>query len=133
VSDVVDFLVKQSAALARENGARFSGQAYNVGGGYASTVSLLEFCERWDIFPSFADWRPADQKVFYCDIGKAKELFDGSPLVSLEEGLAELYSLDRVIDQRTKRNFRTPLRIADRLNCAPNAMYDWLLCLAVNP
>ena len=91
VSDVVDLLVKQSAALARENGARFSGQAYNVGGGYANTVSLLELCERWDIFPSFADWRPADQKVFYCDISKAKELFDWSPLVSLEEGLAELY------------------------------------------
>jgi CDP-paratose 2-epimerase len=83
---IVDLLVKQSAALACENGARFSGQAYNVGGGYANTVSLLELYERWDIFPSFADWRPADQKVFYCDISKAKELFDWSPLVSLEEG-----------------------------------------------
>ena len=91
VSDVVDLLVKQSAALARKGRARLGGQAYNVGGGYSNTISLLELCERWDIRASFSEWRPADQKVFYCDISKATKEYDWSPRVSLEEGLAELY------------------------------------------
>jgi CDP-paratose 2-epimerase len=91
VSDVVDLLVKQSGAIARDGRSRLGGQAYNVGGGYSNTISLLELCERWDIRPSFSEWRPADQKVFYCDISKAKASYDWSPRVSLEEGLAELY------------------------------------------
>jgi len=91
IADVVDLLIKQSAALASERRPRIAGQAYNVGGGYQNTISLLELCDRWGIRPSFSEWRPADQKVFYCDVGKAKELFDWSPRVSLDEGLAELY------------------------------------------
>src|SRR6516165_8333446 len=64
VSDVIDLLVKQSAVLAREGRASLGGQVYNVGGGYSNTISLLELCERWDIRPSFSEWRAGDRKYF---------------------------------------------------------------------
>jgi len=91
IRDVVDLLVRQSRALDGPNSDRFAGQAYNVGGGFENTVSLLELCSRWGIRPSFEAWRPADQKVFYCDITKAAKSFDWQPGVSLEEGLQDLY------------------------------------------
>ena len=91
IGDVVDLLVKQSSALAGKDSSPVRGQAFNVGGGYANTISLLELCDRWEIRPSFANWRPADQRVFYCNIDKAEKEFGWRPRISLEEGLAELY------------------------------------------
>src|SRR5438105_15905233 len=91
IDDVVDLLLKQTATLLGEGCIRSGGEAYNVGGGYRNTISLLELCDRWAIKPSFSDWRPSDQKVFYCDVSKAKESFGWSPRVSLEQGLSELY------------------------------------------
>jgi CDP-paratose 2-epimerase len=91
IRDVVDLLVEQAKALTSKNRDRYSGQAYNVGGGYNNTISLLELCDRWQIKPSFENWRPADQKVFYCDISKAQQAFDWQPRVFLDEGLGELY------------------------------------------
>jgi len=91
IRDVVDLLVKQSAALAGSDSDRFRRQAYNVGGGYKNTISLLELCDRWSICPLFDKWRPADQKVFYCNIEKAEKSFGWVPNVSLAEGLEDLY------------------------------------------
>jgi CDP-paratose 2-epimerase len=91
INDVVDLLLKQSAALLGEGRSRVAGQSYNVGGGYPNTTSLLELCERWSIKPSFSEWRPADQKVFYCDVSRAQASFGWSPRVSLDDGLTELY------------------------------------------
>ena len=65
-------------------------QAYNVGGGCMNTISLLELCDPWRICPSFDEWRPADQKVFFCNIEKAEKSFGWSPSVSLAEGLEDL-------------------------------------------
>jgi CDP-paratose 2-epimerase len=91
IRDVVDLLIKQSAALASPNSDQFRTQAYNVGGGYKNTISLLELCDCWNICPKFDKWRPADQKVFYCNIEKAKKSFNWSPNISLAEGLEDLY------------------------------------------
>lgn len=40
---------------------------------------------------SYGDWRPADQKVFICDICKAKRDFGWEPAVTVEDGVARLY------------------------------------------
>jgi hypothetical protein len=45
VNDVVELLLKQSAALMGERRAQSAGQSYNVGGGYPNTISLLELCD----------------------------------------------------------------------------------------
>lgn len=90
IDDVTKLLVKQAEALiAGKNGV--AGEAFNVGGGYANTISLLELCRLWEIEPSFAEWRPADQKVFYCDTSKARQAFGWEPKVPVKDGLRELF------------------------------------------
>ncbi len=97
IRDVVRLFRKQGEALLGPDAAQFRRQVFNVGGGFDNTVSLLELCQRWDIEPSFGAWRPADQKVFYCDVGKAQRLLDWTPEVSLSEGLSDLFEWTRHI------------------------------------
>jgi CDP-paratose 2-epimerase len=90
-NDVVSLLASQGEALVQGE-PDIRGEVFNVGGGYGNTISLLELCSRWGIEePRFEDWRPADQKVFYCDVSKAKRVLDWKPEVNLEEGLRNLY------------------------------------------
>jgi CDP-paratose 2-epimerase len=73
-----------------------AGQAYNVGGGPANTLSLLELVALLNRkFPrplksSFDDWRPGDQPVFVSDIRKAKADLGWQPKVGVEEGVGRL-------------------------------------------
>lgn len=92
ITDVVNLMRKQMEALSGSNYSKVSGNAYNVGGGYANTISLIELCRLWEITPVFSSWRPADQKVFYCDVSRARQDFGWSPKVKLDHGLAELYA-----------------------------------------
>jgi CDP-paratose 2-epimerase len=91
VSDVVDLLILEGKKF-MEDSDFLKGQVFSIGGGYHNTISLLELCSMLDIKPKFSDWRPADQKVFYCDITKAKKLLGWAPKVSVEEGVKRLYS-----------------------------------------
>jgi len=91
--DVVKLLIRQGEMLLDASKAdSIRGEAFNIGGGYDNTLSLLELCQRWDIKPTFDQWRPADQKVFYCDISKAKKLLNWEPKVSMNEGLKKLFA-----------------------------------------
>ncbi len=92
VEDVMDLFLSQMRAITGKDAAQYRGEVYNVGGGYGNTVSLLELCRRWEITPQFGDWRPADQKVFYCNISKAETAFGWKPKVGLDQGLTELYA-----------------------------------------
>jgi len=92
VEDVMDLFLSQMRAITGKDAARYRGEVYNVGGGHENTVSLLELCRRWEITPQFGDWRPADQKVFYCNIAKARQDFGWVPKVGLDEGLTGLYA-----------------------------------------
>lgn len=73
-----------------------SGKAYNIGGGPANTLSLLElvtvlnrhFGRKLDC--GFEDWRPGDQPVFVSDIAKAKADFGWEPRVDVEQGVTRL-------------------------------------------
>lgn len=73
-----------------------AGKAYNVGGGPANTLSLLELVKMLNrmsgdaLACSFEDWRPGDQPVFISDISKARADFDWHPRVGVEEGLERL-------------------------------------------
>jgi CDP-paratose 2-epimerase len=92
VEDVMDLFLAQMRAITGRDAEQYRGEVYNVGGGHGNTVSLLELCRRWDITPQFGDWRPADQKVFYCNISKAEKDFGWKPKVGLDQGLTELYA-----------------------------------------
>lgn len=92
IRDVVRLFLAQAQALLE---GRLGGEVFNVGGGAEKTLSLLELCRMWEIEPAFGEWRPADQKVFYCDVSKAHSLLGWTPEVSIEEGLEDLYSWTR--------------------------------------
>ncbi len=93
----IDDLVR-AYQLAVENIDTTAGQIYNMGGGVENTMSV------WTEFqpilsrvigrpipePTFRDWRPGDQKVFFCDTAKAARDFDWQPQVGVEEGVQRL-------------------------------------------
>jgi CDP-paratose 2-epimerase len=68
-----------------------AGRAYNVGGGPANTLSLLELLERLDDPEVLsAGPRPGDQKVFVADTSRARDELGWRPNVSIDEGLESL-------------------------------------------
>jgi CDP-paratose 2-epimerase len=77
---------------------RTSGHAYNIGGGPANTMSLIELLsllhKRFGrpLQHSFDDWRTGDQKVFIGDVRKAKAHFGWEPRTSASEGVDKLIS-----------------------------------------
>jgi CDP-paratose 2-epimerase len=88
VDDVVNLLI-----LEGESVEKIRGEVFNIGGGLRNTISLIELCELLDIKPAeFKDWRPADQKVYYSDIAKAKRVLGWEPKVSPTEGIGRLMS-----------------------------------------
>lgn len=72
------------------------GQAYNVGGGLANSVSLLEAIQMisellgHEVETKFFDPRPGDQKVFISDNTKAKDNFGWAPKVDVPTGLEKM-------------------------------------------
>lgn len=72
------------------------GGIYNVGGGPANTLSLLELIEYLERVTgrrmeyTFEDWRPGDQRIFICDIRKAKCDYGWEATIPVMEGLGSL-------------------------------------------
>ena len=76
--------------------ATTSGKAYNIGGGPANTLSLLELIDLLErqfghrLNYAFDDWRPGDQRVFVSNVARANEDFGWAPSTSPAEGISEL-------------------------------------------
>ncbi len=83
--------------LVYENIDRVKGMAFNVGGGAANQMSLLElvdFLGEWSgarLNPAFDDWRPGDQKIYVSDINRVKEYLGWEPRIGKEEGVRALW------------------------------------------
>lgn len=82
VQDVVDLLELQGDKI-----DDMRGMVFNIGGGHKNTISLLELCDTLGLEKKFGDWRPADQKVYYSDIRKVKDVLGWEPKVSAKEGI----------------------------------------------
>lgn len=73
-----------------------AGRAYNVGGGRPFTRSVLEVLGYLDgivdreLDVSFDDWRPSDQRVFYCDNTKLRDEVGWRPSTPPREGIGRL-------------------------------------------
>ena len=99
---VSDLLALYERAIERID--RIKGQVYNVGGGPANTISLLELVARIEnllgrrLELRFAEWRPGDQRVFVANIAKAARDLGWQPQVGVEEGIESL--LAWVLDNR---------------------------------
>jgi CDP-paratose 2-epimerase len=83
--------------LAAKRIEKIRGEVYNVGGGPQNTYSLLELIDYLEQIAgkkfsiSYDYWRPADQRIYYSNISKAKRDFRWFPRISKETGVKLLY------------------------------------------
>jgi CDP-paratose 2-epimerase len=72
------------------------GQVFNMGGGPANTLSLLELIRlleenlKISVPLQFSDWRPGDQPVFVCGLEKAHRMLEWQPTIPVREGVGQL-------------------------------------------
>ena len=94
VLHVEDLIACYDAAIAKIDTT--AGQAYNVGGGPANTMSLLELIDLLEarfgrrLQYTFDDWRPGDQRVFIADIRRAEREFGWKPAIDPSAGVGKL-------------------------------------------
>jgi CDP-paratose 2-epimerase len=88
--DVYDAAIRQVGVAA--------GQAYNIGGGPANTMSvwaefgpMLEQLMGRQIPVAFDDWRPGDQRIYVSDIRKARQELAWRPQVGVAVGIRRLF------------------------------------------
>lgn len=79
-----------------ENIEKAKGKAFNIGGGMANSLSLLELFALLEKYLSvrlrFQQLPPreSDQKVFVADIEQAREILSWQPLISAELGIQKV-------------------------------------------
>ena len=92
IDDLIDAFM-----LAQRNMKKLSGNAYNIGGGPANSVSLLELLDlltefhRGNLSICFEEWRAADQRYYVTDTSRFSELTGWRPQVGVNEGVRCLY------------------------------------------
>jgi CDP-paratose 2-epimerase len=92
VDDLVDCYL---AAIERID--QVAGRSFNIGGGPANTLSLLELLEMLErlsgqpVEHDFADWRPGDQPVYVSDVRQAEALLGWGPKIDALQGVERLY------------------------------------------
>jgi CDP-paratose 2-epimerase len=92
VDDLVDAFL-----LAWKDIDKFQGEAFNMGGGPANSISLLELINLLEnlmgrrISLSFDEWRKGDQKYYISDTSKFTAATGWRPVVSVKEGVRILY------------------------------------------
>jgi CDP-paratose 2-epimerase len=92
IDDLVDAFV-----LAERNAARLSGRAFNMGGGPANAISLLDLLDRIRVLhgklPRLAtdEWRTGDQRYYVSDTSAFEQATGWKRSVSANEGIERLY------------------------------------------
>lgn len=92
----VDDLVKALLSVSRR-AAELSGRVFNVGGGSANSVSLLEVLRLVEELRGrppevrFEGWRPGDQRYYVTDTRRLREAVEWEPSVSVRDGVGRLY------------------------------------------
>lgn len=91
IDDLLD-AYELAVAGAREH----CGEVFNIGGGPANTLSLLELVASLEqqlqrsLQITFDGWRPGDQRVYVSDIRRAERQLGWAPRTSVEDGLNRL-------------------------------------------
>ena len=81
---------------ATEKIEKTKGQAFNIGGGVANSLSLLELFDLLEkelsvkLNYTHLPARPSDQKSFIADISKAEQIFSWKPKVTKISGLQKM-------------------------------------------
>jgi CDP-paratose 2-epimerase len=92
VEDLVDAFL-----LAQDNVDHLGGQAFNIGGGPANSLSLLELLQDIETIHGqrprvrYEGWRTGDQRYYVSDTRRFQSLTGWSPRTSARDGLVHLY------------------------------------------
>ena len=92
IDDLVDAFL-----LAQKNMRQLAGHAFNMGGGPANTISLLELLDLLaelhggELSIEFESWRAADQRYYVADTNKFAALTGWNANVGVREGVRRLY------------------------------------------
>lgn len=92
IDDLVDAFL-----LAQQHMKKLSGNAFNIGGGPANSISLLELLDLLaelhggELSIAFEDWRAADQRYYVTDATKFSALTGWQPQVGVHDGVRRLY------------------------------------------
>jgi CDP-paratose 2-epimerase len=92
----VDDLV-EAFLLAEQNGKQLSGQAFNIGGGPGSTISLLDLLDRIEALHgtrpqlAFDGWRTGDQRYYVSDTRAFEQATGWRRKVDAHDGIDRLY------------------------------------------
>ncbi len=95
VDDLVDALLLARAGLGRPEGA-LAGRAFNIGGGPANAVSLLDLVEQIAGLTGhrpeleFGPWRPGDQRYYVSNTESFRRATGWRPRVGVAAGVASL-------------------------------------------
>ncbi len=112
VEDLIDAFF-----LAQQHIRELSGQPFNIGGGPAHTISLLELVQHIGELQGrrpqihFDEWRAADQHYYVSDTRRFQRATGWSPQVGVREGVARLYEWLR--DSRARAEVPMLARVAD--------------------
>lgn len=77
---------------------KVAGEAFNIGGGPAQAISLLDLIDtlkarhQGKIPLRWGEWRPGDQRIYVSDIRKLRDRLGWAPEIGVSQGLAQLMS-----------------------------------------
>jgi CDP-paratose 2-epimerase len=100
IDDLVDAFL-----LAQQHMKKLAGSAFNIGGGSANSISLLELLDLLaelhggDLSVCFEDWRAADQRYYVTDTSKFSGLTGWQPRTGVHEGVRRLYEWIKTGDE----------------------------------
>jgi CDP-paratose 2-epimerase len=100
IDDLVDAFL-----LAQQHMKKLAGSAFNIGGGSANSISLLELLDLLaelhggDLSVCFEDWRAADQRYYVTDTSKFSGLSGWQPRTGVHEGVRRLYEWIKTGDE----------------------------------
>jgi CDP-paratose 2-epimerase len=101
--------------MANDEIEKCTGQAFNIGGGFDNSLSIIELFDYLEKTFSIKlnikklPWRQSDQKIFIANTAKAKQYFGWQPAVSKWDGLLQVINWTKQSETDRIQHYSTSL------------------------